>query len=290
MGLRGPQPVAIGLLTTWEFEFYKVFHSLRYGISLPARSSSPTGLTRQELRSFIGQLKQMTPEHYWLTTQRLTAEVGHPVNLSRPPSSMDRWWAERQKEEEIHSLRMELNPPGIEALDRRRKIWDDLVKADSFGALRKACGRWARLPDVRLAGTTSFPKHIMENAAQFLSLKRNVRFPRSTYGDDRRIVYLARGMAGVIVGKSPMTGVERLRNMKHDRNGPLWVTREGNRTLPEGEQHCGCWRCCIDNSNKVTQVTQQWYVNGLKLFMELSLTTRVPGEWMATRKKLTNPS
>jgi len=289
MGLRGPKPVAIGLLTTWEFEFYKAFHSLRYGISLPARSSPPTGLTRQELRSFIGQLKQMTPEHYWLTTQRLTAKVGHPVNLSRPPSTMDRWWAERQKEEEIRSLRMELNPPGIEALDRRRKIWDDLVKADSFAALRKACGRWARLPDVRLAGTTSFPKHIMENAAQFLSLKRNLRFPRSTYGDDSRIVYLARGMAGVLVGKSPMTGVERLRNMKHDRNGPLWVTREGNRTLPEGEQRCGCWRCSIDNSNKVTQITQQWYENGLKLFMALALTTRVPSEWTAMRKKRTNP-
>ncbi len=289
MGLRGPKPVEIGLLTTWEFEFYKAFHSLRYGISLPAKSSPPTGLTRQELRSFIGQLKQMTPEHYWLTTQRLTAEMGHPVNLSRPPSSMDRWWAERQKEDEIRSLRMELNPPGIETSNRRRKIWDDLVEADTYAALRKACGRWAQLTYVRSSGTTPFPRHVVRNAAAFLSMKQNARFPRSTYSDEARVDYLARGMAGVLCDVSPMTGIERLRNMKHDRTGPLWVIREGNRTLPEGERRCGCWRCSINNSNKVTQVTQMWYENGLKLFIELAVTTRVPSEWATTRKEQINP-
>src|SRR5436305_6286898 len=131
MGLRGPRPVAIGLLTTWEFGFYKAFRSLRDGTPLPANSSAPIGLSRQELRSFIGQLGQMTPQHYWLTTQRLTAEMGHPVNRARPPMNIDLWWAERQKEEEIRSLQRELNPLGIEASDRRRKVWDDLVEADT---------------------------------------------------------------------------------------------------------------------------------------------------------------
>ncbi len=231
MGLRGPKPVEIGLLTTWEFEFYKAFRLLRDGTSLPAKSSSPTGLSRQELRSFIGQLKQMAPEHYWLTTQRLTAEMGHSVNLSRPPMIMDRWWAERQKEEEIHFLKMELHPPGVEALDRRRKIWDDLIEADTYARLRKACGRWAQLSDVRRSGTTRFPRYVLLNAAAFLFMKQDSRFPRSTYSDDSRVDYLARGMAGVLCGVSPMTGLERLRNMKHDRNGPLWVTREGDRPV-----------------------------------------------------------
>ncbi len=285
MGLRGPQPVAIGLATTWEFEFYKAFRSLRDGTSLPAKSSPPTGLNRQELRSFIGKLKQMTPEHYWLTTQRLTVEMGYPVNLSRPPMSTDRWWAERQKEDEIHSLEMELNPPGIAALDRRRKIWDDLVKADTYAALRKACGRWAQLSDVRRSETTPFPRHVVRNAAAFLAMKRNARFPRSTYGDDARVDYLARGMAGVLCGVSPMTGIERLRNMKHDRNGPLWVTREGKRALPEGEQRCGCWRCNIERSSNLTQFTSAGYENGLKVFMGLSATTKVPFEWRAKRSR-----
>jgi hypothetical protein len=285
MGLRGPKPIEIGLLTTWEFEFYKAFRSLRDGTPLSAKPSPPTGVTRQELRSFIGQLKQMQLEHYWLTTQRLAAEMGYPVNLSRPPTSMDRWWAERQKGDEIHSLRMELNPPGIEALDRRRKIWDDLVKAGTYAALRKACGRWAQLLDVRRSGTTPFPRHVVRNAAAFLSMKQNARFPRSTYGDDARVDYFARGMAGVLCGVSPMTGIERLRNMKHDRNGPLWVTREGNRALLEGEQRCGCWRCNIERSGKLTQFTRSGFENGLRVFMELSATTKVPTEWRAKRSR-----
>jgi hypothetical protein len=286
MGLRGPQPVAIGLLTTWEFEFYKAFRSLRDGTSLPAKSSAPIGLSRKELRSFIEQLKQMTPQHYWLTTQRLTAEMGHPVNLARPPINVDLWWAESQKENEIHSLQRELNPPGIEAADRRRKVWDDLVEAGTYAGVRKACGRWAQLSDVRRSGTTPFPRHIVRNAASFLSMKHNARFPRSTYGDDARVDYLARGMAGVMCGVSPMTGIERLRNMKHDRSGPLWVTSEGNRLLPEREQRCGCWRCNVERSAKLTQFYAA-YESGLKVFMELSATTKVPSEWRAKRSRLT---
>jgi hypothetical protein len=287
MGLRGPQPVAVGLLTTWEFEFYKAFRSLRDGTPLPAKTSPPIGLSRQELRSFIVQLKQMTPAHYWLTTQRLTAEMGHPVNLAQPPTGMDLWWAERHKKDEIHSLRRELNPPGIEAGDRRRKVWDDLVRAGTYAAVRKACGRWAQLSDVRRSGTTPFPRHIVRNAAAFLSMKHNARFPRSTYGDDARVDYLARGMAGVMCGVSPMTGIERLRNMKHDRSGPLWMTSEGNRLLPEREQRCGCWRCNIERSSKLTGFMRAGYDNGLKVFMELSTTTKVPIEWRAKRARLT---
>jgi hypothetical protein len=286
MGLRGPQPVAIGLLTTWEFEFYKAFRSLRDGTPLPAKSSPPMGLSRQELRSFIGQLKQMTPQHYWLTTQRLTAEMGHPVNLTRPPRSTDLWWAENQKEDEIRSLQKELNPPGIEAADRRRKVWDDLVEAGTYAAVRKACGRWAQLSDVRRSETTVFPRLIVRNAASFLSMKHNARFPRSTYGDDARVDYLARGMAGVMCGVSPMTGIERLRNMKHDRSGPLWMTREGNRLLPERQQRCGCWRCNVERSAKLTQFHAA-YENGLKVFIELSATTKVPIEWRSKRPRLT---
>lgn len=283
MGLRGRKPVGIELLTIWEFGFYKAFRLLRDGIPLPSKSSYPIGLTKQELRSFIGELKQMSPEHYWLTTQRLAVEMGVPVNLGRPPKGTDRWWAERQKEDEIRSLRMELNPPGIEALDKRRKIWSDLVEADRCAALRKACGRWAQLSDVWKSGNTSFPRHVVQNAVAFISMKQNPRFPRSTYGDDARVEYLARGMAGVMSGVSPMTGIERLRNMKHDRSGPLWITREDKHTLPDTEQYCGCWRCKVENSIKVTQFSRSGYENGLKVFMELAATTKVPIEWRAKR-------
>jgi hypothetical protein len=199
---------------------------------------------------------------------------------------MDRRWAEEERNVDVLTLERELNPPDIEAQKRRRKIWRDLIKADSFAALRKACGRWAQLPDVRRAGATSFPERIMENAAQFLSLKRNARFPRSTYGDDSRIDYLGRGMAGVLVGKSPMTGVERLRNMKHTRGGPLWVTREADYVLPENRQYCGCWRCRKDALSGINRLTQAGYENGLRYFIELAATTKVPKDWIRTRRKL----
>lgn len=281
MGIRGPKPTDIGLMTVWEFEFYKAFRSLRDGAALPRKTLPSCGLTHAELRAFIEKLKQMTPEHYWLTTQRLSVAMDHPVNLSRPPTKMDLWWAEQQKADEIHSLEMELNPPGIEALDRRRKIWDDLMKAETVSNVRKACGRWARLPDVRRSGTTPFPRHVARNAAAFLSMKKNARFPKSTYSEDARVDYLARGMAGVMCGKSPMTGIEKLRNMKHDRNGALWLEREGNRELPKVEQRCGCWRCNIQKSPSLAPLRTA-YENGLRVFMEISATTKVPVEW---RKK-----
>jgi hypothetical protein len=118
-------------------------------------------------------------------------------------------------------------------------------------------------------------------------MKQNARFPRSTYGDDARVDYLARGMAGVMCGVSPMTGIERLRNMKHDRSGPLWMTSEGNRPLPEREQYCACWRCKIEKSSKLTEFAREGYNNGLKVFMELSATTKVPNEWRPKRSRLT---
>jgi hypothetical protein len=277
MGKRGPKLVNISLLNWWESEFHKAFRWLRDGMG--SKALPPSGFTKPEFLSMIGQLKRMTPEHYWLTTRRLSAEMGNRVNLTRPPLEMDRSWAEQERDDEVRWMERELNPPKSEARARRRKVWADLVKADSYSALRKACGRWARLPDVRRAGMTPFSEHVEQNAAHFLSMKRNMRFPRSSYRDDARMDYLARGMAGVLVGVSPMTAIERLRNMKHAPGGPLWVTRQGDYALPANEQHCGCWRCTKKNWNNITKLTQRGYENGVRLFMELAATTKVPTEW-----------
>jgi hypothetical protein len=285
MGKRGPKPVDTRLLSVWEFEFYKALHLLRDGTQLPAQYRSTMGLTCAELSTFITQLKRLSAEQYWLTTRRVAVKLGEALTLKRPPLQVDLWWAEQERDREIYSLQQALKPRSIEAKTKRHKLWRALVGAKTYAALRKVCGRWAQLPDVRGSGMTPFPQHILENAAQFLFMKRNQRFPRSNYGDEARLEYLARGMAGVLCGVSPMTAIERLRNMKHERGSPLWVTREGDYTLPETEQHCGCWRCSIKESNKVTRLAQTWYENGLKLFMELAVSTKIPSEWAATRKK-----
>lgn len=283
MGKRGPKPLDIGLLSTWEFQFYKAFHLLRDGTPLPQKQVSLTGLSRDEVSSFLEQLKRMSSEQYWLTTRRFAVEMGEEVDVKKPPVWMERWWAEQERAQEIYWLARTLNPPPIRAAVARRKIWNDLVRADTYAALRKACGRWAQLPDVRRAGLSQFSRQVLRNASQFFNMKRNQRFPRSSYGDNARLEYLARGMAGVVCGLSPMTAIERLRNMKHDRSGPLWVTRHANYSLPENEQYCGCWRCSMKRSNQLGVITQTSYDNGLRLFVELAKTTKVPREWRVGR-------
>jgi hypothetical protein len=232
---------------------------------------------------FIQQLKSLSAEQYWLTSRRVAAELGVSVNLKRPPTQTDVRWAQQERDQEIYWLERELNPPHIAARTKRRKIWNDLVLANTYSALRKACGRWARLPDVRTGGLTCFPEHVLTNAAQFLAMKQNKRFPGSGYADNARLEYFSRGMAGVLSGRSPMTGIERLRNMKHDSNGPLWVSRHENHVLPKNEQYCGCWRCRIESSNRVGAITRTGYENGLRLFVEISETTKVPKEWRHAR-------
>jgi len=285
MGKRGPKPVDIGLLSNWEFKFYKAFHLLRDGTPLPVKYASSTGLTKRELRSFVAQLKRMSPEQYLLATRRLAAEMGEKVNLTRPPNWVERWSAEQERDQEIHWMERALNPPRAEAEAKRRKIWIALVEASTFAALRKASGRRAQLPDGRRRGMAPFPRDILQHAAQVLSMKRNKRFPRSSYGDNARLEYLARGMAGVLCGVSPMTSIARLRNMKHGPGGPLWVTRHANDVLRDSEQYCRCWRCSIEKSNKVGRITHTWYENGLRLFLERAVTTKTPRQWSELKSR-----
>jgi hypothetical protein len=280
MGARGPKPVDYGLMSVWEFEFYKAFHLLRDGCALPASRRPPvSGLSRAEASSFLAILKRMSDEDYYLTTRKLGAEFDRRVNLEKPPISVDRWWAESQRSEEILWLERLLKPKRPIAEIAGMKIWRDLLRANTYADVRKVCGRWSRLPAVLGAGLTPFPDHVRTNAAQFIAMKRNKRFPKSAYGDDARIEFLARGMAGIMVNRSPLTGVERLRNMRHGPDGPLGVKQEGDRQLPRNQQHCGCWRCRISRGNKLTKTMQTAYDNGFRLFMQIAASTKAPKEW-----------
>jgi hypothetical protein len=100
--------------------------------------------------------------------------------------------------------------------------------------VKDACEQWKALNDVRAAGMTPFPDHVETNAKEFLRMKADSRFPHSTYADESRLEFLARGMAGVMVGVSPMTAEARLRNLKHTASGPLW---------DQHQKSCRCWRC-----------------------------------------------
>jgi hypothetical protein len=280
MSKRGPKAPDYGLLSMWEFEFYKAFHLLRDGYALPARQRAPvSGLTRTDASKFLAILKRLSAADYYFATRRLALECGQHLNLDRPPISVDIEWAESQRNEEFVWLERLLNPRHPEAKTAGKKIWKDLLRASTYADVRKVCGRWSRLPSVLGAGLTPFPDHVRTNAAQFLVMKRNKRFPKSAYGDDSRIEFLARGMAGIMVNRSAMTGVERLRNMKHEPGGPFWVESEGNQLLPENRQHCRCWRCGLNQGNELTNSMRTAFDDGFRVFMEIAANTKAPKEW-----------
>lgn len=262
MGKRGPKPVDLGLLNAWDFEFYKAFHQLRDAIALPARNlPPPSGFSNSELRAVLTRLKSMSAAEYWRVQQQMTSEFGETVDLEHAPTDVEIDFADMDLKEEIYWLERSSIPHKIHAQAQRREIWDNLIRARTHAGVRKVCEHWGKLSDVRASGLTPYPEHVRANAEQFLFMKRNRRFPRSNYGDDARIEYLARGMAGVLVGVSPMTAVERLRNLKHVPGGPLWNA---------AERRCGCWRCHVKSSNELGRRTQGWYENGLRKFIEIA--------------------
>jgi hypothetical protein len=262
MGKRGPKPVDVRLLNLWEFQFYKAFHHLRDGLVLPSRNlPPPSGFSRSELQSILARLKSMSAAEFWRVQQQMTSEFGESVDLEHVPTDDEIEFADIDLKEEIYWLERSATPQKIHAQLERREIWDSLVQAKTQAAVRKGCGQWSQLSDVRASGLIPYPEHVRASAEWFLSMKRNKRFPHSNYGDDSRIGYLARGMAGVLVGVSPMTAIERLRNLKHAAGGPMWNT---------SDRRCGCWQCRLKASSKLRNPMHGWYENGLRKFLEIA--------------------
>src|SRR5713226_4780423 len=103
MGRRGPKPVDMGLLNSWEFEWYKVFHMLRDGTPLPgsrALAAPPLSISPRQVRSWIQRLKEMDEEEYVRINRRACEEIsGKPdPNANRPVSLVDREWARMNRE------------------------------------------------------------------------------------------------------------------------------------------------------------------------------------------------
>jgi len=251
MGRRGPKPVDMKLLNMWEFEFYKAFHRLRDGLELPySRFEKLKWVDRTINQARHKEIKKMSAANYFLNHLKMdpTLTSEEVRKLCANPANLE--WAERGKAREIEWLERQAQPKKIHALAERRDVWNDLVRARTLSSLREVCERWKRLPDVR--GTFAAHTHILANTKQFFFMKkRRGRFPRSDYADDSRLEYLARGMAGALVGVSPMTAIERLRNMKHTQGGPLWKREAG------GLEYCNCWRCGLERSNKFWDVLNE---------------------------------
>jgi hypothetical protein len=263
----------MGLLTSWEFEWYKAFHVLRDGTALPtsrAVFAAPLHISRKQIQSWIDRLRGMDDDEYIKINRRACEQISGNQEALPEATEVDlrvqREWARSERDEEIAELEKYLNPARIPAEAERRALWACLWRAQTLSALQKTCEEWASLRDVRAQGLAVFPNHVLANAHEYLRMKQDRRFPKSDSPavDESRLEYLARGMAGIMANVSPMTGIERLRNMKHKAGGPLW------KTDPDGRAYCSCWRCGIDRSRPAYKLGAEAWWNGMALFMELA--------------------
>jgi hypothetical protein len=281
MGKRGPKPVDIGLLNLWEFEWYKALHVLRDGSPLPGTQAvyaPPLHISRKQIRSWIERLKGMGEDEYLrineLAIEKIAGEKGEKIN---PTNETDSWvqrdWANGQKQSEIAELERYLNPSKIPLQAERRQLWNALWRAQTLPVLKNVCDQWVSLRDVRIHGLIAFPNHILANAREFLRMKKDKRFPKSdaVAVDESRLEYVARGMAGILANVSPMTGIERLRNMKHSKGGPLWRgVKLLDGSFSKGTESCQCWRCGLGRSRPAYKASSEAWWNGMALFMELA--------------------
>lgn len=187
MGKRGPAPISLNELMFWESEWYWVFHLLRG--ELPSYEQKLVGeAVRKQLRAELAELEKSSPKDF-------TQKEWVPFR-----SGQIRWQLTRRKP---------LSEP---------EVWRQLVQAQTAEQVRKACEeskRWlnpkAGRPYVQL---------LHDKAEQFVRAKKYAYYPRRASGDVKRIAFFARVMAGITLGISPITAVDRLRKMKHGRGCP----------------------------------------------------------------------
>jgi len=140
---------------------------------------------------------------------------GAPVIERKEPSN--------PKEPEQLTIRVEVRR--TRAWPPEPGLWDALIRARTPEAVRRVCKRWEKWLHPG-SGLRVYPQRLAKHAREFLKIMRNDRYPRSPRpsSDEKRLDFFARGMAGVDVGISPLTAIDRLRKMKHTRT-------------------CECWRC-----------------------------------------------
>ena len=234
MGTRGPSPADIGLLHIWEFEWFKAFHLLRDGQQAPESVDDSSETIDPKVADAAIELVQKQSDDEILATVPPNVLFQSPTpDVPLLTTAYRMFSADRIRQQRIAMLRS-MKPRDVHARAERRQIWKALWKAQTPASAVDACRRWARLEDVIALGFTTFPAHVETNMRAFLKITTSARFPKSPAADDSRMFYLARGMAGAMVNISPMTSIQRLRNMKHDAGGPFWSHKE---------KRCGCSWC-----------------------------------------------
>jgi hypothetical protein len=244
MAKPGRKPLDLFTLNKLDRECFKAFHRLCRGTEFPldlddAKHMERIAVAQQRSeRSYLAEIRPMTPKKFWIDVQGGTAEsFAKDVAYGRDNHVAAIASSEREIED-LENLRIEMVAVKSELSNKRRvsrhaeagRVWRQLWLATTSAEVVYACEEWDKL--ARRYQDRTMSRVIRESAEQFVKLMKDARFPKSPWADEARIRYLAAGTAGLMMHRSPLTAIERLRKITHRRGHPLWVTGA-----------CHCWRC-----------------------------------------------
>ena len=179
---RGRKEAPIGMLNFWEHVWYWIFHGLAFGIS------STTG-----------------NDIFW--------EPQRPPKLEFN-SAQVKAWSEEMRWQPWQEIRIKYRTRGKPA---EPKVWELLKLARTTNQIRRACDASLVWLNPK-ANASPFVADLRTHASAFLSAKK-YRCPSSNRDSsaEKLVVHSARAMAGIMVGISPVTAIDRLRNLKHGK-------------------------------------------------------------------------
>jgi hypothetical protein len=226
-------------LNGWEGWWFVGFSLLRDGVAPPRISfDAPPHWNPRQAKAQIEALKAVDFQEVCREMERQQQrQLGRPLNEHERgliTVRADSGLRDLINNETTWLQQFRQTTQMLETKTERHQIWTELVRSRTVSAVKDACRQWENLPGIRGSGRLLYPGHVFANAQEFLRMKADRRFPRSTYADNSRLEYLARGMAGVMAKVSPFTAIRALRSLKHTSGGALWN---------EAEQQCRCWRC-----------------------------------------------
>lgn len=205
MGRRGSTPTALNELLFWEAQWYQVFRQLRglmpsAEIALGRRRYR--GLLEEELQELQKQMKSEVP--------------GYSGGLTEIPKDHKDVDALIFREGRIQEIKNELKRrPNLS----EPAVWRALVAAGNGKEVLAACQKSKRWLNPEWPGR-SFVRTLWENAGPFAKAKSYVYYPRRESGDQKRVAFFARAMAGIACDISPVTAIDKFRKMKHGPKCP----------------------------------------------------------------------
>lgn len=195
MGRRGPHPVSIHLLRLWEWQWFWVFRGLRYGA--PSRLVVRMDYLQYPDKPRISGYRELDEERQ--KAWRVTTEKASRAYYRKDP----------------------LKDVPTRPLPSEKTLWDSLMRARTIPQVRATCAKSRSWLNPEWQGKV-FVQKLHQHADQFLLAKRDLRYPRSNRpsSDDRRILFFARAMAGITLGRSPNTAIRMLGATRHGPNCP----------------------------------------------------------------------